>query len=298
MNQTVLHATPRWPDVLVAQLHALGIGLRMPARITLAVTVAVSLLVGVEIVTGDELFHFHPEHSTLPGLIGLVLPAAVWRHEDRFGPAFLWTLPVDRARHALLKVLAGWIWLIGAVALFVLWLLAVTLASGVTPFTEETRSVLPSFSYGVTFEPSAIQHVRWVPEPLLWLVPFTSATGTYLLASALALGSRYPLRWTAGSIPAVFLVLFVVSDLRNLGPNGVDRMLNALVNGPYGLDALLTARTESIQVAAALTTGDRVVVWSGLPNLGEWAIATLLWSGAGLVALAAAAARHREGRRN
>ena len=298
MNQTVLHATPSWPDVLVAQLHALSIGLRMPARITLAVLVAVSLLVGVEIVTGDELFHFHPEHSTLPGLIGLVLPAVVWRHEDRFGPAFLWTLPVDRARHALLKVLAGWIWLIGGVALFVLWLLAVTLASGVTPFTEETRSVLPSFSYGVTFEPSAIQHVRWVPEPLLWLVPFTSATGTYLLASALALGSRYPLRWIAGSIPAVFLVLFVVSDLRNLGPNGVDRMLNALVNGPYGLDALLTARTESIQVAAALTTGDRVVVWSGLPNPGEWAIATLLWSGAGLVALAAAAARHREGRRN
>jgi hypothetical protein len=118
------------------------------------------------------------------------------------------------------------------------------------------------------------------------------------LASALALGSRYPLRWIAGSIPAVFLVLFVVSDLRNLGPNGVDRMLTALVNGPYGLDALLTARTESIQVAAALTTGDRVVVWSGLPNLGEWAIATLLWSGAGLVALAAAAARHREARRN
>lgn len=298
MNQTVLHATPRWPDVLVAQLHAVRIDLRMSARITFALLAAVSLLVGVEILTGDGIFHFHPEHSTLPGLIGLVLPAAVWRHEDRFGAAFLWTVPVDRAQHALLKVLAGWIWLIGAVALFVLWLLAVTLASGVTPFTEETRSVLPSFSYGVTFEPSAIQHVRWVPEPLLWLVPFTSATGTYLLASALALGSRYPLRWTAGSIPAVFLVLFVVSDLRNLGPNGVDRMLNALVNGPYGLDALLTARTESIQVAAALTTGDRVVVWSGLPNLGEWAIATLLWSGAGLVALAAAAARHREGRRN
>ncbi len=297
MNQTVLHATPRWPHVLVAQLHAVSIALRMPARITLALLAAVSLLVGVEIVTGDEVFHFHPEHSTLPGIIGLVLPAAVWRHEDRFDAAFLWTLPVDRAQHALLKVLAGWIWLIGAVALFVLGLLAVTLASGVTPLTEETRSVLPSFSYGVTFEPSAIQHVRWTPEPLLWLVPFTSATGTYLLASALALGSRYPLRWIAGSIPAVFLVLFVVSDLRNLGPNGVDRMLNALVNGPYGLDALLTARTESIQVAAALTTGDRVVVWWGLPNLGEWAIATLLWTGAGLVALAAAA-RHREGRRN
>lgn len=297
MNPIVLHPTPRWRDVVTAQLRAVTIALRVPARMALALLAAVSLLVGFQIVANDEALQFHPEHSTLPGILGLVLPAAVWRREDQFDAAFLWSLPVDRTRHALVKVLAGWIWLIGAVALFVLWWLAMTLASGLTPFSQETRRVLPSFAYGVTFEPGAIQHVPWTPEPLLWLVPFGAATGMYLLASALALATRYPLRWIAGSIPAVFLVLFAVSDMGNLGPDGIDPMLSALVNGPYGLDALLTARTESNQVAAVLTTGDRVVVWWELPDLRQWAIATLLWTAAGLVALVAAAAGHRERRR-
>ena len=86
--------------------------------------------------------------------------------------------------------------------------------------------------------------------------------------------------------------------LADLGPNGIDRVLNAVVNGRYGIDALLTARTESLQVGAALTTGDRVIVWWAFPDAGHWAIATLLWTGAGLVALVAAAARHREQRRS
>jgi hypothetical protein len=40
-----------------------------------------------------------------------------------------------------------------------------------------------------------------------------------------------------------------------------------------------------------------VMVWRALPDVGQWAAATLLWTGAGLVALWAAASRHREGRR-
>jgi hypothetical protein len=240
---------------------------------------------------------FHPEHYVMPGLLGALLPIAVWKDEDRFGAGFLWTLPVDRFGHGLIKVLAGWVWLMGGVALLALWLLAVTLASGATPFTDETRPVLTSFSYGVVFEPGAIHHVRWTPQPLLWLVPFTAATGTYVFASALVLGARHPLRSVATVLVGFFVVAFVVADLADLGPSGLDRMLTALVYGPYGIDALLTARTESLQVGATLTTGDRVVVWRALPNVGEWATATLLWTGAGLVALVAAAARHREQRR-
>jgi hypothetical protein len=38
------------------------------------------------------------------------------------------------------------------------------------------------------------------------------------------------------------------------------------------------------------------VVWRALPDLGDWAAATLLWTGAGLIALLAAACRHRERR--
>jgi hypothetical protein len=38
------------------------------------------------------------------------------------------------------------------------------------------------------------------------------------------------------------------------------------------------------------------VVWRALPDLRHWAAATLLWTGAGLMALLAAASRHRERR--
>jgi hypothetical protein len=157
----------------------------------------------------------------------------------------------------------------GGVALFVLWSLALTLLSGGNIFAEEMLRVLP------TIEP-----VRRAPEPLLWLTPFTSATATYLLASALGLGTRRPLRWIAGSVIGFYIVSEVFEPL-----------LEFVFEGPYGLDALLTARTT------LLKTGDRVTVWRALPDVGQWAMATLLWTGAGLVSLWAAASRHREGRR-
>lgn len=298
MTHPPLHSRPRWRDVLTAQVGGLGIALRMPARVALALATIASLLVAADIVGTAKARSFHPEHYVLPGVLGLLLPIAVWKDAEHFGAAFLWTLPVDRFRHALIKVLAGWVWLMGTVALFVLWLLAVTLVSGATPFAEETRPLLPSFSHGVTFDATAIQNVRWTAEPLLWLVPFTAATGTYVLASALALGARHRLLWVVGSVPVFFLFVFVIADLADLGATGIDRVLNAILRGRYGVDALLTARTESLQVAATLTTGDRVVVWRAFPDVGSWAVATLLWTGAGLVALMAAAARHREHRRN
>jgi hypothetical protein len=292
-----LHAGPRKRAVLAAQLETVGIALRWPITVAGALLTLASLFAGADIFGNGEVLQFHPERSALPGLVGALFPIAVWRNEDRFGNAYLWTLPVDRFRHALIRVLAGWAWLMGVVALFVIWLLALTLTSGTTPFAEEMQPVLLSFAYGATYDASAIQSVRWMPHPLLWLVPFTSATGTYVLASALALGVKHPLRWLLGSVLGFFLFLMVVSDLIDQETNGLDRLLNAVVNGRYGLDALLTARTETLQVAATLTNGEQAIVWRGFPDAGHWAIATLAWTGAGLVLLVAAAARHRERRR-
>ena len=298
MMPSTLHGMPRWREVLIAQLRAVGIALHWPTRMAVALVVLASLVIIADIIGNEAVFTFHPEHYALPGLLGVLLPISVWKDEDRFGAALLWTLPVDRFRHALITVLAGWLWLMGAVALLVLWLLAVTLASGATPFTEEIRPLLPAFSYGVTFDPTAIQKARWTAKPLLWFVPFTAATCMYVLASALALGARRPLRWVLGSVPVLFLIVFAVADVADLGANGIDRVLNAILRGRYGVDAFLTARTESLQVGATLTTGDRVVVWRAFPDVGHWAVATLVWTGVGLVALVAAAARHREQRRN
>jgi hypothetical protein len=286
--------------VLIAQTRLVGLALRAPAFVATALLALATLLIMTEVRGAGEVIGFHPEQRALPGVLGLLLPIGVWIGEDRFGAGALWTFPVERRRHALLKVAAGWVWLMGAVGVLLLWLLAVALFSGGSVLAEETRRVLPSFSFTAPgpFDPSAVQLVRWVPEPLLWLVPFTAATGSYLLASALALGTRQPLRWVAGTaFAAVLLVALAEAANADRPIAWADRLVESLLYGPYGVDALLTARTESLQVAARLSTGETIVVWRALPDLREWATATLLWTGAGLIAIGAAASRHRERRR-
>lgn len=300
MTETTTHPNPRIRDVLAAQVRLVGFALRRPALLAMAVIAVTTVLISVQTIGDGKAIDFHPERHVLPGLLGLLLPLAVWMNEDRFGAGFLWTLPVDRRSHALARVLAGWLWLMATVALLALWLLALALLSGGKVFAEETLQVLSSFSPAATvpFEPSAIRRVRWTPQPAHWLIPFTAATATYLLASALALGTRRPLRWIVGTGLGFFLLLSlgeaVNSDSMTLG---ADRLLRWLIGGPYGVDALLTARTESLQVSARLATGESVIVWRALPDLQQWAAATLLWSGAGLLLLWAAVSRHRESRR-
>jgi hypothetical protein len=118
----------------------------------------------------------------------------------------------------------------GGVALFVLWSLALTLLSGGNILAEETLRVLrSSLSASHTLSPAAVETVRWMPEPLLWLAPFTSATATYLLASALALAARHPLRWIVGSVIGCTLISGV-GDAANavwLG-NALERLLESL----------------------------------------------------------------------
>jgi hypothetical protein len=300
MMEAFLHGTPRARAVLLAQIRSIGFALRGPALVATALLALATLLLATEVTGSGKAIAFHPEHYVLPGMLGLLLPIGVWMGEDRFGAGFLWTLPVDRRRHALARVFAGWVWLMGAIAILVLWLFFLALVSGGNVLAEETRRVLPSFSFTSAgpFDPGAVHAVRWTSPPLLWLVPFTAATATYLFASALALGARHPLRWIAGTLFGFFL-LVALADASNADRliNGADRFLEGLVRGPYGVDAVLTARTESLQVAATLSTGETLVVWRALPDLGQWATATLLWTGAGLVALMAAASRHRERRR-
>lgn len=291
--QSAVRSTPRLRDVLLEHVRVLGLALRIPAAVAAGLMATLLVLVTSEILHDGGAIDFRPEHQMLPAILGLVLPFAVWRGEDRFGDGFLWTLPVDRRRHALTKVFAGWIWLMSAVALFVLWLIALTLLSGGSFLPEETIRVLSSSipAAGTFADSGAVQSVRLKPQPVFWLVPFTAATGAYLLASALALGLRHPLRWIVGMALGLWLV-FAVGDAANV--EWLAQLPSRLFAGPYGIDTLLTARTESGQVRVTLSTGERVRAWRALPDLGRWATATLLWTGVGLVSLWAAASRHRE----
>lgn len=300
--RATLRATPRPRVVLAEQVRAVGLALRLPLLTAAALLAVATLFIAIERVRGAGGLDFSPESSMLPGVAGMLLPIGVWLGEDRFGADFPWTLPVERRGHALARVGAGWVWLMVSVALLVLWMLLVALLTGGSVLEAETIRVLPEIASPGPVDPATLRSLRWVPEPLLWLAPFTGATAAYLLASALALATRHLLRWIAAVVLLAFVVTGLVSEV-GMATNDLwlahapSRTLESLLFGTYGLDALLTGRTESLRTVATLTTGQTAVVWRGLPDLGEWAAATLLWSGAGLLALWAAAIRHRERRR-
>ena len=301
MTQSARHSTPPPRGVLLEQVRAVGLALRWPAVAAAALAALATLLITSDILIGGQAIGFYPELSMLPGMVGLLLPIGVWKGEKRFGAGFLWTLPVDRRRHALTKVFAGWVWLMAVVALFVLWQFTLALLSGGNIIGEETLRVLTSSFPApgpIDISTAAMRTVRWTPEPLLWLVPFTGATGSYLLASAVALGTRHPLRWIAGAALGILLVDAAgAATHAEWLANAPKRLLEPIFYGPYGFDALLTARTESLHTEATLSTGETVGVWRELPDLGQWAAATLLWTSGSLAALWAAVSRHGERRR-
>ncbi len=294
---------PRLSAVVMEQIRATGLALRRAALILAALVALVTLVAGLQSVSMGVVLHFYEWPTLMPGLIGALLPVAVWTRDERLGQGYLWTLPVDRRRHAFTKAFAGWVWLMVGVALFALWLPVLTLASGGRMLPPETLYLLasPVPSTG-PLDPATLRAVGWAPGPLIWAVPFTAATGTYLLGSAVVLASRSPLRWVIGTVLA-YAILSVVSDAAGAqlrvdwladAPGG---LLERLVQGRYGLDALLTARTGTLSTTVPLTTAQRAMVWRAVPDLSDWRIATLLWTVVGLLALWAAASRHREQRR-
>ena len=301
MMQPALRSTPRFRDVILEQIRTVGLALRLPGTAAAVLFGFMTLLLTAEVLRKGGEIDFHPERWILPGVVGLLLPIGVWRGEDLFGGGFMWTLPMERRRHALARALAGWMWLIGGVAFFIAWLLIHALLSGGNVLAEETLLLVTSMPpvHGTTIDPSTVQTVRWRPDPLLWLVPFTAATVTYLFASALVLGSRHPLRWIVGAVLAHFLAVGIgdVAESEWLSVQA-SRLMQWITVGPYGLETVLVAGTDSLKTGARLSTGEAVSVWWGLPDIGDVYLAALIWIGAGLAAVWLAASRHRERRRS
>ena len=243
MMQLTLHPAPRGRDVVLEQVRAVGLALRPVALVAAVVVGIVTLLFASQSGRGAEM-QFGSDSWFATSVASFLFPFAVWRREKRFGPAFLWTLPVDRRRLALAKVFAGWVWLMTALAVIVGWLLVLTLLSDAT----------------------AVRSVLWS-----WLVRFPGGTATYLLGSALVLGLRHPLRWLLGAVGVFYLLGTLDEEL--------------------GLYSLLSSS------GFVSVTDHAAAVWRKLPGLAQWATTTLIWFGAGLAALWAAASRHREHRR-
>lgn len=176
MNETKLRRVPLWRDVMREQIRIVGHGLRREALVTAVVIGVVTVVIMIDIVSGNAESWFDSDDWAPLGIAAFLLPFAVWWREKPFGPSFLWTLPVDRRRLALTRVLAGWVWLIAALAAVFLWQAALAAVS-----TVEGALTLP-------------------------LSSFIGVTATYLFGSALVLGLRHPLRWLLGTVAVVGLL--------------------------------------------------------------------------------------------
>ena len=192
-----LHPAPRVRNVVREQIRIVGLSLRREALAVAVVFSIVTLVIGIDIAGGRGATWFDSDNdwSTIV-LAAFFFPFAVWRRERRFGPAFLWTLPVDRRRLALARAFAGWVWLMTALAIYAVWQLALAFLSGV---------------------PDA----RTVP-----LVAFIGATAMYLFGSALVLGLRHPLRWLLGTFSVLFFLGMFREALR-LGPSDLNALLSS-----------------------------------------------------------------------
>ena len=285
MNPAVHHPPPGLRAVLAEQLRAVGEGLRREVLALLAVFGAVTLLLFVEVVGDGEQIDFEPGGGVLLALLGLLLPFAIWRGERLYAGGYFWTLPVDRPRHALIRILAGGAWLWAATAAFLGWLFVMSLLSGGSIGGEETR-LLADGRGGLT-------PVRWTTQGWEWVALITAGPIAYLLGSAFVLGVKHPVRTAGGLILGFFLLLFLSEEVFPI--NFLDPVINAAVLGPWGIDSVLTGGAETLSSTSRGPNGEPVETWSGMPSFGRWAGATLLWTALSVAALSAALLRHREG---
>jgi hypothetical protein len=187
MSGGTLHEMPRWRDVLLEQIRITGLSLR-PVGLIIAVVLGVGTFqIGAEILGGGPGFDSRERFPT--ALIAFLYPFAVWRGDRPFSPAFFWTVPVDRRRLALAKVLAGGVWLMAAVAFFAAWLVTLASIGDASPAQQVAR------------------------------IPFHATIVTYLIGSAIVLGLRYSVRWLLGA----FGVLFMMGRLSDLLSHPDDR---------------------------------------------------------------------------
>lgn len=291
MIDHALDPTPDTRAATAAQLKAVGLAVRREVLVAGTLYGAILLYTVLYALAKGESFGLG--HIGGPGvaagLAAFLFPVAVWKGEKRFGFSTLWTLPLDHARHALLKVAAGWMWVMGLTTAFLLSMILAALISGGSVGVETTRLVLDASA------PSGMRTVEWSTPWWQWLVPFCAASTTYLLGSALVLATDHPWRWILGAILVVWFAGF-------FGEEGevdwMDWLFEKLVFtvgfGRYGLEPVLTSGTESILYRFHLPSGESVLGWRELPSIGRWAGAVLLWSAIGLAGLFAATWRHRE----
>lgn len=216
-----LHPVPEQSVVVKEQIEAVSIAIRKE-QIAFLVTLAVVVLLGIYSVLrgghshtpGNEGIDYGPAVTIPMTLVALLIPFGVWRSSDRERRAYDWAMPVAQSTHTIIRMLAGWLWLMLGVAIY----LAVIVLFQVV-------------MVGILGGSMRVDVPAWQ-----WLAPFTSVSIAYLLTSIAMIGSEHPWRWIGGIIIGYLIAMLVLETLRM--PD-IRYVLQQIVSGTYGLGAAI-----------------------------------------------------------
>ena len=271
MTSISLHPAPRWRTVAAEQLRAVGLLTRSSGvAFIVLLLVACAIVLGVSVQARDlGLRHvgtpnvnvaFAPEASIAFAVIAVLYAFLARQDDDPSRASYHLMMPFDPQVHTLTKVLAGWVWLLAATAICLLII-----------------APLGALSSMITGHPQPASGFGW----WVWMVPFTSLTIAYMLASAAVAGSRRPLLWVAGII---LLYSGMLLALDWLGYRDARRTVLTVFDGEYGVVAALAGRIDRLDTAHL----------QFLPSVERWLGASALWGGLSVVLLVAMSRRRAE----
>jgi hypothetical protein len=276
MTSISLHPTPSSRAVAVEQFRAVGLALKTEAILFISALIVLS---GIIIANAVRFVQTHPEGHMQMGftyraegvvpifLVALLIPFGVWRAEDPSRRAYHWSMPVARGPHTIAKLLSGWLWMMIAVALYLLCIIIL-------------GRIIPAI-VGEAGRPGVTPGWEWVAA-------FTAATLAYLLTSIAVIASNHPWRWIGGLVIGYSVLVAV---LNAFGMPEVGRMLQMISDGAYGFKAALVGATQD--GSRGVTTGITRETMRAL-RFSTWLVAMPLWIIGSGIAVTIASYRHRE----
>lgn len=258
VNAPALHPVPERGTIVKEQIAAVSIAIRKEQWFFIGTLIAFLVLAVYGALRSGQShaggsMEFGPAAIIPMSLIALLIPFGVWRASDRERRAYDWTMPIAQSTHTILRMFAGWLWLMLGVVIYIVFVLAV-------------QAIVLAAGGG-----SLTLHVPgWT-----WLVPFTATTIAYLLTSTAIIGSDHPWRWIGGIIVGYLASLLV---LQIVHMPDVSLALQQVFGGYYGLTAAIF--------------GDLRTAYDVTPHLERWLGATALWGALAIVGVWLAARRH------
>ncbi len=270
MTSIQLHPAPVWSKVAREQVRAVGIRLRSAGIMLLALFALIALatiIISLDRFTlargglrGPDTT-FVPQMTVVLTVFVILTPLMVWESEDPTRRLYHRAMPMRQLPNALAKVVGGWAWCMVASAVFLI-------GMAILPMLMQRGG------RAVVYSP----HFTWWE----WLVPLTSVTIAYTLASAAGVGARQPFVWIFGPLIIYGGIIVLLLNAQVAMLTDIAHAMTTALTGTYGLRAAITGNIDAVELPGPVV----------ITALQRWLGATTIW-GAASAALFYLVARRR-----